>query len=85
LKDQQGHPIVVEGHTDSQGSDASNQELSRGRAQAVRDFLVSRGVPADRIRADALGSSRPVGDNKTPEGRASNRRVEIVVQPTESK
>jgi outer membrane protein OmpA-like peptidoglycan-associated protein len=85
LKDQEGRRIVVEGHTDSQGSDASNQELSRGRAQAVRDFLVSHGIPNDRIRAEALGPSRPVADNKTPEGRANNRRVEIVVQPLESK
>ena len=85
LKDQEGHKIVVEGHTDSQGSDASNQELSRGRAQAVRDFLVTRGIPADRIRAEGLGQSRPVADNKSPEGRASNRRVEIIVQPIESK
>jgi outer membrane protein OmpA-like peptidoglycan-associated protein len=85
LKDQEGKQIVVEGHTDTQGSDASNQELSQGRAQAVRDFLVSRGVSGDRIRAQGLGSSRPVADNKSPEGRANNRRVEIIVQPVEGK
>jgi outer membrane protein OmpA-like peptidoglycan-associated protein len=85
LKDQEGKQIVVEGHTDTQGSDASNQELSQGRAQAVRDFLVSRGVAADRIRAQGLGSTRPVADNKSPEGRASNRRVEIIVQAVEGK
>ena len=51
----------------------------------MRDFLVSRGVPADRIRAQGLGSSRPVADNKSPEGRANNRRVEIIVQPVEAK
>jgi outer membrane protein OmpA-like peptidoglycan-associated protein len=85
LKDQEGKQIVVEGHTDTQGSDASNQELSKGRAQTVRDFLVSRGVPSERIRADGLGSTRPVADNKSPEGRANNRRVEIIVQPIETK
>ena len=85
LKDQEGRQIVVEGHTDTQGSDASNQELSQGRAQAVRDFLASRGVPSDRIRAQGLGSTRPVADNKSPEGRANNRRVEIIVQPAETK
>jgi len=85
LKDQPGRAILVEGHTDSQGTDPSNQELSQGRAQAVRDFLVSRGVPSDRIRAQGLGSTRPVADNQSPEGRATNRRVEIVVQSAESK
>jgi outer membrane protein OmpA-like peptidoglycan-associated protein len=85
LKNQGGKQIVVEGHTDTQGSDASNQELSQGRAQAVRDFLVTRGVSADRIRAQGLGATRPVADNKSPEGRASNRRVEIIVQALEGK
>lgn len=80
----QGNPdatIVVEGHTDSQGSKAFNLELSQRRAQAVRDFLASHGVAPDRIRAEGLGFTRPVADNKTAEGRANNRRVEIVVQP----
>jgi outer membrane protein OmpA-like peptidoglycan-associated protein len=85
LKDQGDKQIVVEGHTDTQGSDASNQELSKVRAQTVRDFLVSHGVPSDHIRAEGLASTRPVADNKTPEGRANNRRVEIIVQPIEAK
>jgi outer membrane protein OmpA-like peptidoglycan-associated protein len=85
LKDQEDRQILVEGHTDSQGTDAFNQELSQGRAQAVRDYLVSRGVPADRIRAQGFGSSRPLGDNSSPEGRANNRRVEIIVQTVEAK
>ena len=80
LKDQADHKIVVEGHTDSQGSEASNMELSRGRAQSVREYLVQRGVPADRIRAEGLGPNRPVAENKSPEGRANNRRVEIIVE-----
>jgi outer membrane protein OmpA-like peptidoglycan-associated protein len=79
LKDQADHDIIVEGHTDSNGSDASNLQLSQSRAQTVRDFLVSRGVPSERIRAQGVGESRPVADNTTPEGRANNRRVEIIV------
>lgn len=73
--------IVVEGHTDAQGNEAFNLDLSTRRAQAVRDYLASHGVAPDRIRAEGLGFSRPVADNKTAEGRANNRRVEIVVQP----
>ncbi|HEV8548722.1 MAG TPA: OmpA family protein [Polyangiaceae bacterium] len=74
--------MVVEGHTDSQGSAANNQELSQRRAQAVRDYLVTRGIASDRISAQGFGSTRSVADNASPEGRANNRRVEIVVQPT---
>jgi len=85
LKDQEDHSILVEGHTDSQGTDAFNQELSENRARAVKEFLTSHGVPADRIKSQGLGPTRPVADNKTVEGRASNRRVEIIVQPIEPK
>jgi outer membrane protein OmpA-like peptidoglycan-associated protein len=85
LKTQDDHKIVVEGHTDSQGSAASNQGLSDRRAQAVVSYLVSRGVPADQIRAEGLGPSRPVADNTSAEGRANNRRVEIIVKPIESR
>jgi outer membrane protein OmpA-like peptidoglycan-associated protein len=73
--------IVVEGHTDSQGKPAFNQELSLRRAQSVRDYLVSRGIASDRITAQGMGSTRPIASNANPEGRANNRRVEIVVQP----
>jgi outer membrane protein OmpA-like peptidoglycan-associated protein len=73
--------IVVEGHTDAQGSQTFNLDLSTRRAQAVRDYLASHGVAPDRITAQGLGFSRPIADNKTAEGRANNRRVEIVVQP----
>lgn len=73
--------IVVEGHTDAQGKEAFNLDLSTRRAQAVRDYLAAHGVAPDRIRAEGLGFSRPIGNNKTAEGRANNRRVEIVVQP----
>jgi outer membrane protein OmpA-like peptidoglycan-associated protein len=73
--------MVVEGHTDSQGTLASNQELSQKRAQAVRDYLVSRGIAGDRVTAAGYGPTRPIGENTSAEGRANNRRVEIVVQP----
>lgn len=71
--------MVVEGHTDSQGDDASNQTLSESRAKSVRDYLVTRGIAEDRIRSLGHGKTRPIADNKSPEGRANNRRVEIVV------
>jgi len=73
--------IVVEGHTDSQGGATYNQDLSQRRAQAVRDFLVTKGVAADRVTATGFGLTRPVADNTSAEGRANNRRVEIVVSP----
>ncbi|HEY6723254.1 MAG TPA: OmpA family protein [Polyangiaceae bacterium] len=73
--------IVVEGHTDSQGSAAYNQDLSQRRAQVVRDYLVTRGIASDRITAQGFGPTRSVADNTSTEGRANNRRVEIIVQP----
>jgi outer membrane protein OmpA-like peptidoglycan-associated protein len=73
--------IIVEGHTDATGSPDNNQLLSQHRADAVRQSLIAEGVPADRIEAVGYGESRPVADNASPAGRATNRRVEIVVQP----
>lgn len=73
--------IVVEGHTDSQGKAAYNQDLSQRRAQVVRDYLVSRGIASDRVTSQGFGPSRSVADNSSAEGRANNRRVEIVVTP----
>lgn len=72
--------IEVAGHTDSMGSDAYNMKLSRQRAAAVRNFLISRGVAADRLTAKGYGESQPVADNATEEGRFKNRRVELVPQ-----
>src|SRR5690606_11347460 len=72
--------IVVEGHTDSVGTEQNNLKLSQARADTVRTFLVSRGIKPERISAVGKGESQPIADNKTPEGRANNRRVEIVVQ-----
>lgn len=73
--------ILVEGHTDAQGADAYNLELSQRRAEAVRTFLTSRGYEPTLVRAVGIGEARPVADNDTAEGRANNRRVEIVVAP----
>ncbi|CAM3752506.1 OmpA family protein [Ectopseudomonas alcaliphila] len=72
---------VVEGHTDSVGSDAYNQGLSERRASAVRDVLVNQyGVESGRVQAVGYGESRPVADNATADGRAINRRVEAEVE-----
>jgi outer membrane protein OmpA-like peptidoglycan-associated protein len=76
---QPGQTITIEGHTDSVGSDAYNEKLSRDRAESVRTFLVSQGVPAEKVSAIGFGESRPITPNLTPEGRANNRRVEIVI------
>jgi outer membrane protein OmpA-like peptidoglycan-associated protein len=84
LRAEANHKIVVEGHTDATGSDTTNQDLSRRRAEAVRAYLITRGVEASAIEAVGLGSSRPVADNTSPEGRANNRRVEIIVRPLEA-
>jgi outer membrane protein OmpA-like peptidoglycan-associated protein len=72
--------LAVEGHTDSVGSDAYNQDLSYRRAMAVRDFLISRGVDAARLQIAGFGRTRPLADNRSPEGRAMNRRVEIIIE-----
>jgi outer membrane protein OmpA-like peptidoglycan-associated protein len=72
-------PIVVEGYTDSQGNEDKNQQLSQRRAESVREYLEQRGIGADRLRAVGKGEANPVASNDTAEGRASNRRVEIIV------
>lgn len=84
LRDQGGRRLRIEGYTDSRGSSTTNQQLSQMRAMAVRDYLVSRGLPAEQIEAVGLGPTNPVADNTTPEGRANNRRVEIVVMPPQA-
>jgi outer membrane protein OmpA-like peptidoglycan-associated protein len=66
---------VIEGHTDSQGNEAVNAELSSARAESVRAALVAKGVAADRLTAVGFGESQPIADNATTEGRAANRRV----------
>jgi outer membrane protein OmpA-like peptidoglycan-associated protein len=75
-----GRRARIEGHTDSRGSANLNQALSQRRAEAVRDALIARGVDASRLVAVGRGSDRPVASNETPEGRARNRRVEIILE-----
>lgn len=81
LKDQGYKKIVIEGHTDSRGSAAANQKLSLQRAESVKAHLVTQGMDASKIEARGLGPDRPVATNDTAEGRAMNRRVELIVDP----
>ncbi|HKU37940.1 MAG TPA: OmpA family protein [Polyangiales bacterium] len=85
LKEQGERKILVEGYTDSRGSDTLNMQLSEQRAQAVADYLASRGVARDKLTAVGRGPSDPIAPNDTPQGRAQNRRVEITVQRPESR
>jgi outer membrane protein OmpA-like peptidoglycan-associated protein len=80
LKIAENREILVEGHTDSQGSAEKNLDLSQKRAETVRDYLVQQEVPADRVSATGVGEAMPPDDNATPEGRANNRVVQIVVK-----
>lgn len=74
--------IIVEGHTDSQGSESYNQGLSQRRADTVRDYLVQRGYPGEHIQSRGMGEGNPIANNTSSEGRANNRRVEIVIERT---
>jgi outer membrane protein OmpA-like peptidoglycan-associated protein len=73
--------ITVEGHTDSRGGERMNQTLSEARSEAVRQYLVTRGVDASRVAAVGRGASQPSASNDSVEGRSTNRRVEIVLAP----
>ena len=75
--------VIAVGHTDAIGTDAYNRSLSIRRVEAVKAYLVSKGVPADRIKTEGKGESQPVASNQTREGRAQNRRVEIEVMGTQ--
>ena len=74
--------IIAVGHTDAVGTDAYNQKLSVRRAEAVKAYLVSKGIEKNRVYTEGKGEKQPVADNKTKEGRAKNRRVEIEVVGT---
>ena len=76
--------LTVEGHTDSQGKEDYNEKLSQKRAESVRDYLVSQGIAEDRIKAIGKGERDPVAENDTAEGRAMNRRVEIIAEKPDS-
>jgi len=77
--------IIAVGHTDSVGTDAYNEKLSVQRSETVKAYLVSKGVEKNRIYTEGKGESSPVADNKTKEGQAKNRRVEIEVVGTRAK
>jgi len=77
--------IIAVGHTDSQGNAAANQKLSIARAEGVKKFLTSKGIENNRVYTEGKGSAQPVADNKTAEGRAKNRRVEVEVVGTRTR
>ena len=77
--------IIAVGHTDAVGADAYNQKLSVARSEAVKAYLVSKGIEKNRVYTEGKGEKQPVADNKTAEGRAKNRRVEIEVVGTRAK
>jgi outer membrane protein OmpA-like peptidoglycan-associated protein len=79
LKSKPGSKLKISGHTDSVGSDALNLQLSKVRAEAVRNYLVKKGVPLNRFIVEFFGETQPIADNATPEGRAKNRRVEMIM------
>jgi OmpA-OmpF porin, OOP family len=82
IKDINLEVIIAVGHTDSDGGDAANQKLSVARAEAVKAYLVSKGIEKNRVYTEGKGEKQPVADNKTKEGKAKNRRVEIEVVGT---
>ncbi len=73
--------LSIEGHTDNQGDVKANQRLSLKRAEAVRDFLISAGAEATRLKALGYGEVRPIASNEFKQGRAMNRRIDIVIKP----
>ena len=75
----QGKNVKIIGHTDSQGNPVKNKELSQQRAEAVKQYLISKNIAATRLSTDGLGADKPVADNATPEGRKKNRRIEFEV------
>ena len=79
LTDAPALKIQINGHTDNVGDDASNQKLSEARAKAVYDYLIAKGIAAERLKYKGFGESQPLEANDTPEGRGRNRRTEFVV------
>jgi outer membrane protein OmpA-like peptidoglycan-associated protein len=81
LKNHPALRVEIGGHTDDRGSDAFNLKLSDGRAQAVRTYILKKGVAVERLTAKGYGEGQPVTENTTPAGRGKNRRVELVIKP----
>lgn len=73
--------LIIEGHTDSQGSDGYNQKLSERRAESVKSFLLGQGVASKRLETKGYGEVAPIASNDTADGRAQNRRVEVKIKP----
>lgn len=80
MEENRDKKVNLAGHTDSIGTEAYNRALSERRVNSVKQYLVKKGVDASRISGQGFGESKPIADNKTREGRAKNRRVEIKVQ-----
>ncbi len=74
------YKLDINGHTDNQGEENRNQQLSIDRAAAVRNYLISKGISPERMESFGYGESRPKASNDTPAGRAENRRVEFIVR-----
>ncbi len=79
LKNYPDSDVLILGHTDSSGSDSYNQTLSERRANAAKDYLVSLGISANRIKSEGKGEAEPIGSNDTDAGRESNRRIEVAI------
>ena len=82
LADYPNLTVRIEGYTDASGADATNLAVSKARAEAVRQYLLGRGVDAARLNAEGFGEERPVADNASPAGRRQNRRVEVYLVTT---
>ena len=80
MKEDETLMIDIDGHTDAQGSDESNQVLSDNRAGAVKNYLVGKGITETRLKSAGYGETKPVADNTTAAGRAKNRRTEMTVR-----
>lgn len=72
--------FIIQGHTDNKGNESKNLELSKNRAKAVANYLISRGINAKRISSEGFGGSKPIAENKTEKGRALNRRVDLIIK-----
>jgi len=79
LNENPTYKVQIDGHTDDQGKDEYNMDLSNKRAASVKAYLVSKGIAEGRLSSQGYGETKPVADNKTAKGRASNRRVEMTL------